>query len=96
MRLMSCGSASRYGAAWKAAVAAVKECDVLISIGTSGVVMPAASIPQLALKRGGVVIHVNVADVLIGDTNELMLTGSAADVLPKLVRSVQVGTNAPS
>ena len=71
--------------AWKAAVLLVKDCDLLISVGTSGIVMPAAGLPDLALASGASVIHVNKADVAMGEQKEFMLMGAAAEVLPKLL-----------
>ncbi|WP_447763548.1 SIR2 family NAD-dependent protein deacylase [Pseudomonas reinekei] len=76
--------------AWKAAMSVVKDCDVLISVGTSGVVMPAADIPEIALAAGATVIHVNLMDVALGGTNELMLMGNAAEVLPTLLGSIGI------
>lgn len=69
---------------WKSAVALVKSCDVLISVGTSRTVTPAADIPGLALSSGATVIHVNTEDVSTGTQNELMLIGKATEVLTKL------------
>lgn len=69
---------------WKSTVALVKSCDVLISVGTSGIVTPAADIPRLALSSGAIVIHVNTEYVSYGGQNELMLTGKATEVLTKL------------
>jgi NAD-dependent deacetylase len=69
---------------WKSAIAVVKSCDVLISVGTSGIVTPAADIPWLALSSGATVIHVNTEDVSTAEPNELMLIGKATEVLPKL------------
>lgn len=71
--------------AWKAAVQAARRCDVLLSIGTSGVVMPAASLPDLALAAGAFVIHINLMDVCMDQPKEMMLIGSAGQVLPALV-----------
>lgn len=69
---------------WRSAVVQVKNCDVLISVGTSGIVTPAADIPGIALSSGATVIHVNTVNVGAGQTNELMLIGRAAEVLPQL------------
>lgn len=69
---------------WKSAITLVKSCDVLISVGTSGIVTPAAEIPRLALSHGATVIHVNTEDVSTGAQNELMLIGKATEVLTKL------------
>lgn len=67
--------------AWSKARQAVKDCDVLLSVGTSGVVYPAAILPTDAAQAGATVIAV---DPQPGDG--CWLQGTAADVLPKLVR----------
>ena len=69
---------------WRSAIALVKSCDVLISVGTSGIVTPAADTPRLALSSGATVIHVNTENVSTAEPNELMLIGKATEVLPKL------------
>ena len=45
--------------AFTEAAKAALTCDVLLSIGTSGVVEPAASLPQVALRRGARVVLIN-------------------------------------
>ncbi|CAI8848479.1 SIR2 family NAD-dependent protein deacylase [Pseudomonas sp. IT-P176] len=77
--------------AWKAAVRLVKNCDLLISVGTSGIVMPAAGLPDLALSSGASVIHVNKVDVAMGEQKEFMLVGSAVEVLPMLLEGLAAG-----
>lgn len=42
------------------AKAKVRSYDVLVSVGTSGVVRPAADIPEIASAAGATVIHVNL------------------------------------
>lgn len=69
---------------WKSAMSLVRGCDVLISVGTSGTVTPAADIPRLALASGALVIHVNTADVSLGEYNEIMLIGNATGILAQL------------
>jgi NAD-dependent deacetylase len=73
---------------WKTAIARVKSCDVLVSVGTSGIVMPAAGIPELALSSGATVIHVNIAEVSLGERKEIMILGKAADSLPLLIGAI--------
>ena len=70
---------------WKLAMSKIKTCDVLVSIGTSGLVTPAADIPEAALAKGAIVIHVNKVDVSLGGQSEIMLMGSAASVLRELL-----------
>lgn len=71
--------------AWKTASRAARQCDVLLSIGTSGVVRPAADLPDIALASGAVVIHVNNVDVSMNGPNEIMLIGPAEKILPQLI-----------
>lgn len=74
---------------WKKAVHLVKDCDLLISVGTSGIVMPAAGLPDLALASGASVIHVNKADVSKGEQKEFMLVGAAVEILTMLAQRIE-------
>ena len=44
---------------WQQAADAVRAADLLVVVGTSGIVHPAAGLPDLALANGAVVIEVN-------------------------------------
>lgn len=70
---------------WQAALQAAAEADVLLSIGTSGLVQPAASIPEVALQQGALVIEINPEPTPLSDAVDLRLAGSAAEVLPALL-----------
>src|SRR5690606_17968470 len=41
------------------AIAAASQCDILFSVGTSGLVHPAASIPLLAAEYGATTVEIN-------------------------------------
>lgn len=69
---------------WKEAVAAIKACDLFLSIGTSGVVFPAAALPSEALANGAVVIHVNPTAITPLEKGEFVLVGTAAEYVPHL------------
>ncbi|MCO6690590.1 SIR2 family NAD-dependent protein deacylase [Pseudomonas asiatica] len=77
--------------AWRSAMRLVKSCDLLISVGTSGVVMPAAGIPRFALAAKATVIHVNLENVRLGGSDEIMLKGAAGGVLSALVEAAGFG-----
>ncbi|EOW2302061.1 NAD-dependent deacylase, partial [Pseudomonas aeruginosa] len=68
------------------AFAAACECDLLLSVGTSGVVQPAARIPGLALEHGASVVHVNPQPVRTRHPREHCLVGPAGEMLPELLR----------
>jgi NAD-dependent deacetylase len=67
--------------AWSKACQAVRECDVLLSVGTSGAVYPAAMLPADAAEAGATVIVVDPQP-----SDGCWLEGTAAEVLPKLMR----------
>ena len=60
--------------------AAIDAADALIVVGTSGVVYPAASLPERALDLGKIVIQVNPEPTPLSDmaTVYLRTTASAA------------------
>ena len=71
---------------WEAAEQAVRQRDVFFCIGTSGVVEPAASLLRLASGRGAITVQINTEDTGLEDRVTYNLRGSAAVVLPELVR----------
>jgi NAD-dependent deacetylase len=94
-RCRSCGSMLRPDVVWfgemlpegalEAAYRAARECDVLLSVGTSGLVEPAASLPFVALEAGAAVIEVNPDVTPLTSRATLLLRGAAGEVLPRLV-----------
>jgi NAD-dependent deacetylase len=71
--------------AWSAGLAAADDCDVFLSIGTSGVVHPAAELPLRALGHGATVIHINPVRVDIS-SQEHFLQGPASVMMQSLFR----------
>lgn len=72
--------------ALEAAFEAAAACDVFLSIGTSGLVQPAASLPIAALREGAVVAEVNPDTTMLTSQMSHVLRGPAGEVLPELVR----------
>lgn len=72
--------------AWVEALPAVEECDFFLSIGTSGIVYPAAELPLRALGRGATVVHVNSVRFEVS-SQEHFLEGKASQMLPLLLSS---------
>jgi NAD-dependent deacetylase len=65
---------------------AVDNCDTLICVGTSLEVEPAASLPWRALNTGALVIEINPLPTALSSQAHAYLDGSAAQILPELVR----------
>ena len=75
-------------AALEAAWAASSDCEVFFSIGTSGLVYPAAGLPGLAKQHGAAVIVVNPDAGSAQDGADVHLSGKAGEVLPELLEAV--------
>ena len=67
-------------AVWTRANQAVEECDVLLSVGTSGVVYPAAMLPDNAKAAGAFVVTIDPQP-----RSGCWLEGNAGTVLPELI-----------
>jgi NAD-dependent deacetylase len=95
----ACGGAVRPGVVWfgealpadalEAAFAAAEQADLLISVGTSGVVEPAAAIPRVAQQAGAWVLHVNPEPMAPAGVRVRHLRGAAGQVLPQLMDALR-------
>lgn len=68
---------------------ASRRCDVMLVVGTSGVVQPAASLPYLAARTGAVVIDVNPERDEISEIAYYFLQGKGGEILPRLIEAVR-------
>ncbi|WP_297062965.1 NAD-dependent protein deacetylase [Thermococcus sp.] len=66
-----------------------ERADVVLVIGTSGVVYPAAYIPYIVKEHGGRVIEVNVERSGITPIADVFLRGKAGEILPKILELVR-------
>jgi len=97
-RCESCGSLLRPDVVWfgeslprmelEAAVEAARACHVFFSIGTSGLVQPAASLAYAAHNRGAVVVEVNADPTPLTPKVDFALHGKSGEILPALVQAV--------
>jgi NAD-dependent deacetylase len=72
---------------WERALAAAARADVVIVVGTSGAVEPAASLATRAPRRDAYVIEVNPEDTAISRRADAVLRGPAAVILPLLAET---------
>ena len=70
--------------ALKRAIEFSEGCDVFISVGTSAVVQPAASLPLIAKRSGALLIEVNPEETPISGYCDYVLREPASSVLPRL------------
>ncbi|MCK5202242.1 MAG: NAD-dependent deacylase [Desulfobacterales bacterium] len=63
-----------------------RDCDVMLVIGTSAVVQPAALMPVIAKESGAKVIEINPERTpLTGDISDYLISGTAGDVMNRIM-----------
>lgn len=62
-----------------------ERCDVMLVVGTSGAVWPAAELPHVAHQAGATVIEVNPQPSEVTPVVDVFLQGAAGVILPGLV-----------
>ncbi len=97
-RCQVCGGLLRPDVVWfgealprdqlEAAVEASRSCEVFFSIGTSGVVQPAASLGFAAHNRGAIVVEINAESTPLTPKADFVLQGKSGQILPELVNAV--------
>jgi NAD-dependent deacetylase len=75
-------------AEWEQARTAAEQADLMLVVGTSGLVYPAAELPELAARKGATVVGVG-PDVVDTPRGGLWLPGRAGEVLPRLIERAQ-------
>ncbi len=76
--------------AFVSASAAARTCEVFLSVGTSSLVYPAAALPSEAARSGAVLVEINLDDTPLTPHVDYALRGRAGEVLPALVRALDV------
>lgn len=75
--------------AFEATAEAIRAADLVMVVGTSGIVQPAASLPLLALERGTPLVEVNPAETELSETMDSVLRGPSGEMLPALLERVR-------
>jgi NAD-dependent deacetylase len=68
--------------------AAAEGCDLLLVVGTSGVVYPAAALPGIARAHGALVVEINPQPTALSDAADYVVRAPAAETLPWLVEAL--------
>jgi NAD-dependent deacetylase len=63
----------------------LQSCDLLLVIGTSGVVYPAAGFASVAKQAGATVVEINLDETPQSPLVDLVLRGQAKDLVPQLL-----------
>ena len=70
------------------AILLIGGCDLLVSVGTSAVVYPAAQMPMIAKRAGAHLIEINPESTLMSQLYDERLRGTATEMLETLCRGL--------
>jgi NAD-dependent deacetylase len=66
------------------------DCDVMLVVGTSAVVQPAALMPVIAKESGARVIEINAERTpLTGDISDYLIMGSAGEIMSQIIAKLE-------
>lgn len=80
---------------WRGAERACRSADVVFSIGTSGVVYPAAALPFEAKRNGAFIIEINPEPTPLTEYADEFLQGKAGEILPAILRELTTLPHTP-
>jgi NAD-dependent deacetylase len=90
-RTCTCGAYLRPDIVWfgdaldrrvmQRAIEALEAADLIVSIGTSGVVYPAADLPRIAVDAGATSVEINLEDTPVSELFQHRLRGTASEWL---------------
>ena len=66
---------------------AAETCDVFMVLGTSAVVYPAASLPEIAFRQGAFIVEINPEVTPVTDFAHVSLRGKTGEILPKIIEA---------
>lgn len=73
---------------WDIAEQRIAEADLMIIVGTSGIVHPAAALPQLAQQRGVPIVEISPTRTELSRIADFTWMSTAAQALPALMRGL--------
>jgi NAD-dependent deacetylase len=71
------------------AMGEARDADVLLILGTSGMVYPAAYVPEHAKKTGAKIIEINATGIYFPDLVDVGIIGKSGEVLPPILEQVK-------
>lgn len=94
----ACGGMRRPGVVWfgeslpqsalAAAWSAAESCGLFLSLGTSGVVEPAASLARLAASAGARTVEINLEETPLSSLMDISIRGATGALLPGLLSNL--------
>lgn len=94
-RCPNCGGYTRPDVVWfgeslpndslNLALKATQTAEVFLSVGTSALIHPAASMPLIALDNGAIIVEINIGVTQITEQAHFSFQGPSGEILPRLV-----------
>jgi NAD-dependent deacetylase len=81
-------------AAVQEAFGLARQADVMLVVGSSLVVFPAAEVPLVAVRAGAAMIVINAEPTPVDRLAEIVIQGRAGEVLPEILRAMARGARA--
>jgi NAD-dependent deacetylase len=75
--------------AWLEAAGAASQANVVMVVGTSLQVEPAASLPEVAMRHGAMAVEVNIEPTVMSTVAPFAFRGFAGEVLPRLADALR-------
>jgi len=66
-----------------------RSCDLLFTVGTSGIVQPAASLPPAARQHGAFVVEINIEPTELTFVCDEHIRGKSGEALPVIVKKIK-------
>ncbi len=67
-----------------------RSCKVMLVVGTSAVVEPAAGMPRIAKQSGAIVVEINSEKTTLTDyISDYLLEGTAGEIMPLLLQEIR-------
>ncbi|MHB9134621.1 MAG: SIR2 family NAD-dependent protein deacylase [Armatimonadota bacterium] len=67
------------------AIRSAEQCDLMLVVGTSGIVYPAAGLPRIAASAGSTVVEINPSNTALTGEMDFTIRATAAEALPWVV-----------
>ncbi len=92
-----CGGIMRPGVVWfgeplpehalKKAFEFAEKAEVILVVGTSGIVYPAAHLPLIVKQKGGKIIEINIEESAITPYADIFIKSPAGKILPEITKN---------
>jgi len=76
--------------AFSLALKKVRSADLLLAVGTSLEVYPAASLPEIAKKSGAKIVSIDSERTGWDDLCDYKVSGPAGEILPRIVQAIKI------